>query len=107
MKGLGSLFQCSAQVVIAWLRLSSEVDTPRRRGLSVSSLDQRSIRFSHELEVGVKCRCQRHTDPCVSATYPPGGVLWADRWSKITCTDNPPSTVASICWKKANTSEPG
>ena len=27
--------------------------------MSVSSLNQRSTRFSHEHDVGVKCRCQR------------------------------------------------
>ena len=53
MKGLGSAFQCSAQVVIAAVRSATLVNAPRRRRLSVSSLNQRSIRFSQELEVGV------------------------------------------------------
>jgi hypothetical protein len=50
--GRGSVFQCSAQVVIAAARSATLVNTPRRSRLSVSSLNQRSIRFSHELLVG-------------------------------------------------------
>ena len=53
MKGFGSSFQCSAHVVIAAVRSATLVNTPRRRRLSVSSLNQRSIRFNHELDVGV------------------------------------------------------
>ena len=53
MNGLGLVFQCSAQVVIAALSSATLVNTPRRRRLSVSSLNQRSIRFTQELEVGV------------------------------------------------------
>ena len=45
--GFGSVFQCSAHSVIAAVRSVC------------SSLNQRSIRLSHELEVGVKCKCQR------------------------------------------------
>ena len=66
MKGLGSVFQWSAQVVMALVRSATLVKVPRRRRLSVSSLNQRSIRFSHELEVGVKCRCQRRRSRCAS-----------------------------------------
>ncbi len=54
MNGLGSVFQCSAQVVIAVARSLTLVKTPRRRRRSVSSLNQRSIRLSQELDVGVK-----------------------------------------------------
>ena len=59
MKGLGSLFQCSAQTVIALVRSATLVNAPRRRRLSVSSLNHRSTRLVQELEVGVKCSCQR------------------------------------------------
>jgi hypothetical protein len=52
MKGRGSWFQCSAQVVIAALSSATLVNRPRRSALSVSSLNQRSTRFSHELDVG-------------------------------------------------------
>jgi hypothetical protein len=57
--GFGSVFQCSAHSVIAAVRSATLVNTPRRSRLSFSSLNQRSIRLSHELEVGVKCKCQR------------------------------------------------
>ena len=53
MKGLGSAFQCWAQVVIAAVRSTTLVKVPWRSRLSVSSSNQRSIRFSQELEVGV------------------------------------------------------
>ena len=65
-KGLGSRFQCSAQVVIAAVRSATLLKAPRRRRLSVSSLNQRSMRFSQELEVGVKCRCQRRRSLCAN-----------------------------------------
>jgi hypothetical protein len=57
--GFGSVFQCSAHSVIAAVRSATLVNTPWRSRLSFSSLNQRSIRLSHELEVGVKCKCQR------------------------------------------------
>ncbi len=43
----------------ASVRSATLVNRPRRSRLSVSSFNHRSTRFSHELEVGVKCRCQR------------------------------------------------
>ncbi len=46
MNGFGSRFQCSAQVVIASARSATLVNRPRRRRPSVSSFNQRSIRFS-------------------------------------------------------------
>src|SRR6478672_21374 len=101
MNGFGLLFQCSAQTVIASVRSATEVNTPRRKRLSVSSLNQRSTRFNQELEVGVKCRCQRRRSLCANH-FPISGVLCADRLSKITCTDNPRGTLASICLKNAN-----
>ena len=57
--GFGSVFQCSAHSVIAAVRSATLLNTPRRSRLSFSSLNQSSIRLSHELEVGVKCKCQR------------------------------------------------
>src|SRR5690349_14880675 len=103
--GLGSLFQCSAQTVMAWVRSATEVNTPRRRRLSVNSLNQRSIRFNQELEVGVKCRCQRRRSLCANHLRT-SGVLCADRLSRITWTDRPRGTWASICLKNASTSFP-
>ena len=105
MKGWGSSFQCSAQTVIASMRSATDVKTPRRRRLSVSSLNQRSTMLSQELEVGVKCRCQRRRSLWANH-FRTSGVLCADRLSKITCTENPRSTVASICLKNASTSVP-
>src|SRR6476620_9507936 len=86
--GLGSLFQCSAQTVMAWVRLSTEVNTPRRRRLSVNSLNHRSTRLSQELEVGMKCRCQRRRLLCANHCRT-SGALCADRLSRMTCTDRP------------------
>src|SRR5438045_6193605 len=54
MKGLGSVFQCSAQTVMAWVRSAMLVKRPRRSRLSVNSLNHRSTRFSQELDVGVQ-----------------------------------------------------
>ncbi|MGY4646329.1 hypothetical protein [Mycobacterium sp. URHB0021] len=51
--GLGLAFQCWAQVVIAAVSSATLMNTPRRKRLSVSSLNQRSIRLTQELEVGV------------------------------------------------------
>src|SRR2546427_7574004 len=34
-------------------------NAPRRMALSVRSRNQRSTRFNHELDVGVKCKCMR------------------------------------------------
>jgi hypothetical protein len=59
MKGFGSSFQWSAQVVISCASSATLVNTPRRSRLSVSSLNQRSIRLSQEPKVGVKCWCHR------------------------------------------------
>ena len=53
MKGLGSVFQCVAQVVMASERSLTLVKVPRRNRRSVSSLNHRSIRLSQELDVGV------------------------------------------------------
>jgi len=44
MNGLGSVFQCLAQVVIAAARSFTLVKTPRRGRRSVSSFDQRLLR---------------------------------------------------------------
>jgi hypothetical protein len=53
MTGLGSVFHWVAQVVMASVRSATLVKVPRRSGVSASSLNHRSIRFSQELEVGV------------------------------------------------------
>ena len=57
--GLGSLFQWSPQVSMASIRAWTLEKAPRRSRRSVNSLNHRSTRFSHELDVGAKCRCQR------------------------------------------------
>ena len=59
MKGSGSWFQCSAQISMASMRSATLVNTPLRRRRSVSSLNQRSMMFSQDELVGVKCRCQQ------------------------------------------------
>ena len=59
MNGLGSSFQWVAQSSMAASSSETLVNTPRRRRRSVSSLNQRSMRLVQELDVGVKCRCQR------------------------------------------------
>lgn len=80
--GFGSVFQCCAQVVMACLRSSTLVNTPRRSRLSVSSLNQRSTTFSQELEVGVKCRCQRRRSLWASH-FVTSGAVWAERWDGL------------------------
>jgi hypothetical protein len=105
MNGLGSRFQCSAHVVMAVLSSATLVKAPRRRRLSVSFLNQRSIRFSQELEVGVKCRCHRRRFVCANH-FAISGVECADRLSRMTCTSRSRRTAASICLKNRNTSAP-
>ncbi len=50
--GVGSVFQCSAQTVMASVRSATLVNRPRRSRLSVNSLNHRSTRFSQDEEVG-------------------------------------------------------
>lgn len=78
-----SRFQRSAQLVIAALCSATLVNRPRRSALSVSSLNQRSTKFSRELEVGVNWRCQRARSRWSSHRVI-SGALWVDRLSKIT-----------------------
>jgi thiosulfate/3-mercaptopyruvate sulfurtransferase len=54
--GLGSSLWALRYSSIAATRSGTLWNTPRRMALSVSSLNHRSTRFSHELEVGVTCR---------------------------------------------------
>lgn len=54
--GFGSSFQCSVHISSASMSSSTLVKRPRRRRLSVSSLNHRSTRFNHDDEVGMKCR---------------------------------------------------
>jgi len=53
MNGFGFLFQCSVHTSMESMSWSTLVKLSRRRRLSVSSLNQRSMRFSHDDEVGV------------------------------------------------------
>src|SRR3954453_13650231 len=59
MNGLGSWFQVSIQARMSVLSWRTERCAPRLSFLVVSSANQRSTRFSHELDVGVKCRTKR------------------------------------------------
>src|SRR5664280_2930280 len=95
MKGLGSL-----PVLGPYGDGGSEVGDAGERAaaqaLSVSSLSHRSIRFSHELEVGVECRCQRARARRGWASHVLiSGALCADRLSRITWTASSVGTVAS------------
>src|SRR5674476_287747 len=87
---------------MASMSLGTLVKTPRRSRLSVSSLNHRSMRFTQELDVGVKCRCQRLRSRWLSHLVI-SGALWADRLSRTTWTARPLGTEASICLKKAST----
>ena len=51
---------------MAAMRSGTELKLPRRSALSVSSRNQRSTRFSHDDEVGVKCRWNRGWRPARS-----------------------------------------
>ena len=57
--GWGSSLQCSVHSSMASTRAGTLAKLPRRSRRSVSSLNQRSTRFSHDELVGVKCRCHR------------------------------------------------
>ena len=105
MNGVGSWFQWLVQIWIASSSSATLVNVPRRRRRSVSSLNQRSMRLVHELDVGVKCRCQRRRSRCASHLAI-SGVLWAERLSRMTWTASPRGTDASICLKNLRTSLP-
>src|SRR5213596_846670 len=57
--GLGLSFQVSIQARMSALSWRTERCVPRRSFLVVSSANQRSTRFNHELDVGVKCKTKR------------------------------------------------
>src|SRR4029079_8127722 len=57
--GLGSWLWALMYSWIELTRSGTEWKTPRRNALSVSSLNQRSTRLSHDDEVGVKWRWNR------------------------------------------------
>ena len=100
---VGVLVQCSAQVVMASRRSTTPVTTPRRMRRSVT-LNQRSIRFSCELGVGVWFKGHRWRSVwAITDDYRCGvrGEL-----SSTTCTLSPRGTLASICLKNFSTSAP-
>lgn len=74
--GLGSSFQWSAHSSMVSTRWATLGKLERRSCLSVSSLNQRSTRFSHELDVGVKCRCHRRWRGLANQSLI-AGCLWA------------------------------
>src|ERR671936_3036587 len=90
--GRGLSFQLSIQ---AWIEaVSSGTDRwlPRLSHLAVSSANQRSTKFSQELEVGVKCSWKRGW---ASSQRWMAGVLWVEALSQITCTSSAAGTAAS------------
>ncbi len=58
---------------MAAMRSGAEGKTPRRIALSVKFRNHRSTRFSHELEVGVKCSWNRGFLASQAVTL---GCLW-------------------------------
>jgi hypothetical protein len=77
------------------------VNVPRLRRRSVSSLNQRSTRLSQELDVGVKCRCQRARRGWASQSRI-SGALWADRLSRTTwmsCRSEHPGAEHDVGWR--------
>src|SRR3954454_10806688 len=77
--------------VLSW---RTERCAPRRSFLVVSSADQRSTRFSHELVVGVKCRTNRGW---AARHFWIAGVLCVELLSSTTCT----SSSAGTSWPRA------
>src|SRR5258705_8661925 len=59
------------------------------------------MRFSQELEVGVKCMFQRRRSLCANH-FAIADVQCADRLSRMTCTSWSRETAASICLKNRN-----
>lgn len=72
MKGLGALFHSLIHLRISASRSVTLRWAERRSLRFVSSANQRSTRFSHELLVGVKCRWKRG---CLSSQSLIAGVL--------------------------------
>ena len=58
-KGFGSALVASMYALMAFSRSATERNTPRLRARSVSSAKKRSTWLIHEVDVGVKCTCQR------------------------------------------------
>jgi hypothetical protein len=70
-KGRGLSFQLSIQARMSALRSRTERWLPRRSFSVVSSVNQRSTRLSHELEVGVKLEHEARMDkqPLFTAAF--------------------------------------
>src|SRR5918994_2699060 len=102
-KGSGLSFQCSTQWSMASVSSRTELNVPRRMHLLVISANQRSTRFNHDDEVGVKWRCQRLRGG-LSSQRCTGSALWADRLSNTTWISRSRGTCASRNLKNANTS---
>src|SRR4051795_10688826 len=83
MNGLGSSLQVSIQARMSVLSWRTERCAPRLSFLVVSSANQRSTRFSHELDVGVKCTTKRG---CAASQRPIAGVLCVLLLSSTTWT---------------------
>ena len=80
LKGLGSSLCASRYSSIAVMSPGTELKLPRRSALSVSSRNQRSTRFSHDDEVGVKCRSNLVTaQPALHVGMVVGGVVVQDQ----------------------------
>src|SRR6188472_1662548 len=65
---------------------------PRLSFLLLSSANQRSTRFSQELEVGVKCKTNRGW---AASHFWIAGVLWVEALSRIRCTPSSAGTAWS------------
>src|SRR4029079_19445427 len=78
--GLGSWLWALMYSWIEGTRSGTEWKTPRRNALSVSSLNQRSTRLSHDDEVGVKWRWNRG---CLSSQLRTSSCWWVGELSRI------------------------
>jgi hypothetical protein len=81
--GFGTSFQCDAQTSMAPMRVSTLEKERWRKRKFVSCANQPSPGLSHDVLVGVKCRCQRLLLGYVSHSAI-GGAECAERLSRTT-----------------------
>src|SRR3954468_12390627 len=92
--GRGFSFQVSIQARMSALSWRTERRAPQRELLGLSSANQRSTRFSQELDVGVKCRTNRG---CAVSHVWIAGVLWVLLLSSTTWTSSSARDRAVEC----------
>jgi hypothetical protein len=86
---------------MASINSSTDRNAARRSRRLVIWWNHNSTRFSHELDVGVKCRWTRR---CLASHARTFGCVCVEELSTITCTSRPRGTLALTIFKNAKNS---